>query len=113
MPRIKICKHKDCHNEATTAGYCRLHYIQNWKKIKKENEIKSAKRLNSYIESICQKHPDRYMEVIKKDIHNQDFDDHQGEQFGYEEESSNLFDEAAYDEDIIHLVKKLKIDKDY
>ncbi|MFH1873772.1 MAG: hypothetical protein ABH859_01110 [Pseudomonadota bacterium] len=112
MPRIKICKHKDCQNAATTAGYCRLHYLKNWKKIKREEEIKAAKTLNSYIESVCQKHPDRYMEVIKSDIRSKNFEDRLQETFGYEE-PENLFDDPACDEEITFVLKKLKIYKDY
>lgn len=114
MPRIKICKEKGCHDAATTAGYCRLHYLKNWKRIKKGHKEKAAKRLNAYIEHVVKKHPDRYMEIIKKDIRSPRFDKYIEEKFGYDEDDSeNIFSEPTYDEEIEKLIRDLKIEKDY
>ena len=39
MAKIRICKDEDCKNAATTAGFCRLHFLKNWKELKeKANE---------------------------------------------------------------------------
>lgn len=114
MARIKICKEPDCHNSATTAGYCRLHYLKNWKKIKDAHKQKAAKKLNSYIENIVKKHPERYMEIIKRDIRNPRFDKFIQESFGYEdEEIEDLFNEPTYDEEVEKLIHELKLEKNY
>ncbi len=115
MPRIKICKEANCHNAATTAGYCRLHYLKNWKKIKERRRQAAARKLNAYIESVVKKHPDRYMEVIKRDIRNPHFDKYIQETFGYddEDEASDIFGEPAYDEEVEKLIRDLKLEKDY
>ena len=110
MTRIRICKDPDCHNAATTGGFCRLHYLKNWKKIKEVGKKKAAKKLNAYIESVCQKYPDRYMEVIKRDIKDPDFETQAEE---HDESEGRLFDENNYDEEVEELIKKLKINKDY
>jgi len=112
MARIKICRQEGCHNAQTTAGFCRYHYLRNWKGIKKESEEKSAKRLNSYIESIYKKHPKKYVEEIKENINKGKYDiDEQNR--GDMDELYHLFNEPSYDEDIERLIKDLKIEKNF
>lgn len=113
MARIKICKESDCHNAATTAGYCRLHYLKNWKNIKSTEKRRAAKNLNAYIQSVCRKYPDRYMEVIKKDLRSPHFDKYIEENFGYDDEAEDIFNEPTYEEEVERLIKELKIEKDF
>lgn len=114
MTRIKICKESDCHNTATTAGYCRLHYLKNWKSIKTREKQRSADKLNRYIENICQKHPDNYVEIIKKDLRSPHFEKYIENTFGYDEEDvEEMFEKETYDEELDELLKQLRIEKDY
>ncbi len=114
MARIKICKEEGCHNSATTAGFCRLHYLKNWKKIKSTEKRRAAKNLNSYIENVCHRHPDHYMEVIKKDIRSPRFDKFVEETFGYEDDDvEDIFNEPTYEEEIEKLIKELKLEKNF
>lgn len=69
--KIKICIEENCHNAETTDGYCRLHYLKNWKLIKEKEKKKAADRLNKYVEGICKRNPDDYMSAVKKDIRNE------------------------------------------
>ena len=110
MARIKICKYEGCHNAQTTAGYCRVHYLKNWKTIKKEQQERAAKRLNRYIEAICKKHPKKYIEVIKDEINNDRIKraDDSSEELN---DLYHLFNEPTYEEDVERLIKDLKIDK--
>jgi len=110
MTRIKICKEPDCNDAATTAGYCRLHYLKNWKQIKNEERKKAAKRLNKYVESVVKKHPDRYVDVIKEDLRSPRFEKQIETAFGNDDESDNIFDEPNYDEEVRELIEKLKKD---
>lgn len=66
--KIKICLADNCNNAQTTGGYCRLHYLKNWKDIKEEQQRKAADRLNKYVDGICKKNPDDFMSVVKKNI---------------------------------------------
>ena len=84
MAHIKICKEEGCHNAATTRGYCRLHYLRNWKRIKDETRRRGAKKLNRYIEHVMKNHPDRYVEVIKKEIREPGFERYVEENFGFD-----------------------------
>lgn len=114
MAHIKICKEADCQNAATTEGFCRLHYLRNWKRIKDEARRKAARKLNRYIESVIRRHPDRYVEMIKKDLRSPSFDQYVAEHFGDEGEAEEIFqDEPTYEEEIERLIKQLKIEKGF
>lgn len=69
-----VCREVACEALATTASYCRLHYIKNWKKLKKKELILRERKLNQYIEELVSKYPDRYVEAIRQDLaSDQDF----------------------------------------
>lgn len=63
-----VCREVACEGLATTAGYCRLHYIKNWKKIKRKEIILKEGKLNQYIEELVAKYPDKYIEAIRQDL---------------------------------------------
>jgi hypothetical protein len=63
-----VCREVACEGLATTGGYCRLHYIKNWKKIKRKEVILREKKLNQYIEELVAKYPDKYIEAIRQDL---------------------------------------------
>lgn len=113
MGRIKICKEAGCKDAATTGGYCRLHYLRNWKKIKEARQRRRARKLEGYIQRVMRRHPKDYIEAIKRDIRSPGFERRVEEGFGTEEEDASLFDEPAYDEEIDEIIRKLKIEKGY
>jgi hypothetical protein len=63
-----VCREVACEGLSTTAGYCRLHYIKNWKKIKRKEIILKEGKLNQYIEELVVKYPDKYIEAIRQDL---------------------------------------------
>lgn len=63
-----VCREVACEGLSTTAGYCRLHYIKNWKKIKRKELILKEGKLNQYIEELVTKYPDKYIEAIRQDL---------------------------------------------
>lgn len=63
-----VCREVACELMATTGGYCRMHYIKNWKKIKRKEMILKEKKLNHYIEELVSKYPDKYIEAIRQDL---------------------------------------------
>jgi hypothetical protein len=64
------CREVACEGLATSAGYCRLHYIKNWKKIQRKVLILKEGKLNQYIEELVAKYPDKYIEAIRQDLAN-------------------------------------------
>ncbi len=113
MAKIKICAEPNCSNAATTEGFCRLHYLRNWKLIKEEVRQRAAKKLNRYIDHVMRKHPDKYVEIIKKDLRSPLFDRYIEESFGENAEAASPADEAAYEEEVEELIRQLKIEKGF
>ena len=63
-----VCREVACELMANTGHYCRMHYIKNWKKIKRKEIILKEKKLNHYIEELVSKYPDKYIEAIRQDL---------------------------------------------
>lgn len=64
----KLCSVQSCKKEASSQGYCRLHYISNWKHIRLNEKIKAERRLNAYVDRIAKKYPKDYLEKIKETL---------------------------------------------
>ena len=62
------CREKNCDNPASTNGYCRLHYIANWKQIKKNEAILTEGKLQVFIEDIVKKYSAKEIEGIIDDL---------------------------------------------
>lgn len=64
----RLCAHTGCTSSPSTKGYCRLHYISNWKHIQFNNQVKAERRLNDYIDKVAKKYPKDYLEKIKEGL---------------------------------------------
>lgn len=64
----KRCREPGCEHELLLGGYCRLHYIKNWRKIKRKEAILASGQLNNYVEELVSKYPDKYLDVIRQDL---------------------------------------------
>ena len=62
----KLCAHSRCRAQASADGYCRLHYLANWRHIKLNEKIKAEKRLNAFVDRIAKKYPKDFLEKIKE-----------------------------------------------
>jgi hypothetical protein len=62
------CREPGCEHDFTINGYCRLHYIKNWRKIKRKEAIIASGQLNNYVEELVSKYPDKYLDVIRQDL---------------------------------------------
>lgn len=113
MPKIRLCKEKECHNSRTTEGYCRLHYLRHWKQLRLEKRKKAADKLNRYVENLMKRNPKQYVEEIKKDLRSKDFEDRIESQFGPEEPPENLFEVPTSDEDLEGILDGIKIEKEF
>lgn len=116
MAKIRICKEPGCNNAQTTKGYCRLHYLKNWKEIKAAKQKESARRLNKYIENIVARHPDKYVEVLKKEIKSRRFEKNINEEYGGGEDLDDvykIFNDPGYEGEIEKLIHDLKIEEKF
>ena len=117
--KIRICKEPGCHNQQVTKGHCRLHYLKNWNEIKKVEKRRAAKNLNHYIDDICKKFPDRYLDVLKKDIESEGeaaevkTEEDTCDSLYYDEDLEGIFDDFNYDKNFDKLLDNLKYEDDY
>ncbi len=51
--RVRVCKQENCTNPQTTQGFCRLHYLLNWKTLREEKEKRAQKNLDRYVERMA------------------------------------------------------------
>ena len=112
--KIKICQEKGCRNVQTTKGHCRLHYLKNWKEIREEEKRKAGDRLNRYGEGSCKRHPDSYVDVIKRDLRREvNFDEGDGEALS-RDVLDEILDDLGFADDtsLEKLLSNIKLDKD-
>ena len=64
----EYCRVHDCDNEATTDGHCRFHYLALWKRNRIKAKILQGGKLDKYIEDLTSKYPDKYLEMLRKDL---------------------------------------------
>ncbi len=113
--KIKICIELRCKNTQTTKNYCRLHYLKNWKVLREETQKKAADRLNKYVDGLCKKNPEKFVDAVKKDIAS---DNEEVKSIGMEvsvDETDLLFGGSGLrdDESLDKLISDIKLDKDY
>jgi hypothetical protein len=51
--RVRVCKEENCNLAQTTQGFCRLHYLQNWKALREEKAKRAQKNLDRYVERMA------------------------------------------------------------
>lgn len=64
----RYCRVKDCDQVATVDGYCRYHYLLFWKKIQVRKKILSEGKLERYIEELTARYPDKFLDMLRKDL---------------------------------------------
>lgn len=113
--KIKICIEEGCQNAQTTKDYCRLHYLRNWKNIKETARLKAADRLNKYVDGLCKKFPEKYVDVIRRDIKTGKDDFGFDESASADEISEDVFGKSGFQDDdsIDRLISHIKVDKDF
>ncbi|MBI2343611.1 MAG: hypothetical protein HYV02_04690 [Deltaproteobacteria bacterium] len=114
--RIKLCKEEGCKNAQTTGGYCRLHYLRNWRQIKKEQQKAAAERLNRYVDRMARQHPGRVVEEIKKDLRTRSVESFADDAYSDDDASdalANLFADVDAQEEVERLLRELKIEKNF
>ncbi len=66
--RAPVCEQRGCRKPAVSHGYCRLHYLANWREIKEEDKLRAERRLNAYVDRLSKRYPADYLEKIKAGI---------------------------------------------
>lgn len=64
----RYCRVKDCDQLSAVDGYCRYHYLALWKRIQVRKKILSEGKLERYIEDLTARYPDKFLDMLKKDL---------------------------------------------
>lgn len=64
----RYCRVKDCDQIAMVDGYCRYHYLLLWRKIQIRKKILADGKLEKYVEELTARYPDKFLEMIRKDL---------------------------------------------
>lgn len=64
----RYCRVKDCDQLASVDSYCRYHYLLYWKRIQIRKKILSEGRLERYIEELTARYPDKFLDMLRKDL---------------------------------------------
>jgi hypothetical protein len=67
----RYCRVKDCDQLSTVDNYCRYHYLLFWKNIQVRKKILSEGKLERYIEELTARYPDKYLDMLRKDLRNE------------------------------------------
>lgn len=110
--KVKLCKEKNCKDPQTTAGYCRMHYLRNWKQIKEKQKKKAVENLNKYIDHIMSKNPDGYVDAIREDLRNFGQFTRKADSYFADDEYNDVMEEMGA-EDVERIIDTLKIDDTY
>jgi hypothetical protein len=68
----RFCAAEGCKLNATMGGYCRLHYLKNYRTIKAQEQAKAEKRLSTFIDRLAKKYPNDYLERLKEGIESEE-----------------------------------------
>ena len=99
----RFCRGTGCDQLAAVENYCRYHYLLFWKKIQARRKILSEGKLESYIQELTARYPDKYLEMLRKDLKSEkDFlaavqeleIDDSGVEAEYEDEAQSYIEEV-------------------
>jgi|GEM_PF-4314641 len=68
----EICREPACNCLATTAHYCRAHYIKNWAAIKEKEELIREGRLFEFVQELFDRHSELVIQMIRNDLSTQE-----------------------------------------
>lgn len=105
----KRCREAACDNEGIMGGYCRLHYIKNWRRIKRKEAILASGQLNNYVEELVKKYPDKYLDVIRQDLASEK----EWAKVVVDLELESSDDDAGADEEIDTVAEGVRHDRDF
>jgi hypothetical protein len=100
----RYCRVRDCDQLAIVDSYCRYHYLLFWKKIQVRKKILTEGKLQKYIEDLTARYPDKFLEILRKDLRSEkdfmaaimelELDEASSEDSNYEDEDRSFIDEV-------------------
>ena len=98
----RYCRVKDCDQLANVDSYCRYHYLLFWKNIQNRKKILSEGKLERYVEELTARYPDKFLELLRKDLRSekdftsaiQELEIDEGSDSEFEDEAQSYLDEV-------------------
>lgn len=97
----RYCRVRDCDQLAIVDAYCRYHYLLFWKKIQVRKKILTEGKLQKYIEDLTARYPDKFLEILRKDLRSEkdflaaimelELDEASNDDSNYEDEEDRSF----------------------
>ena len=84
--RVRVCDEAGCRELQTTSGFCRLHYIKNWREIVQERKLKAREKLSKFVEGMSERYGDDYVEVLQDTMGSDEQLKNRLHEFGFREE---------------------------
>lgn len=114
MVGIKICLEEGCKNQSAVNGYCRLHYLKNWKRLKQAEKKRVEDKLDKYVEGICRTQHE-YGARGRREVHDMGDISAIVRPDPAREELEDLFKDLGYrdESNIDKLISQIKLDKDF
>ncbi|MCB0378083.1 MAG: hypothetical protein KDD33_06290 [Bdellovibrionales bacterium] len=100
-----LCRVRDCDQPSVVEAYCRYHYLLYWKKIQIRKKILSEGKLEKFIEELTSRYPNKYLELIKRDLSTEADFMHAIQELEIDGSSSNESDEYDDDQSFIEEVR--------
>jgi len=110
--KIVICKRSGCFDMSTTIhGFCRLHYISGWKKLKSQEAKGQGKGLDEYMQELVGRFPEEFFERLRSEMDETSQSASEGDS-GEEASSdrSSIFDPDDGDEDMDTIIKGIRVE---
>lgn len=106
----KYCKEEDCKDHATTAGYCRLHYLETWVEEKKaqNNGDNDKMSIDELAHELLDQYPDEYIEEARNSGY--DYEGLNG--LSFDDELENLCERLGIGSEDLESLKKRLFSKD-
>ncbi len=108
--QIVICKQTGCHDISTTQGFCRLHFLASWKKLKTKEAKKKGIELAAYLEELGKRFPEEFLQKLRVEIEEMAEKEALGEADDSMDRSGGGFDQMEDDEDIETIIHGLKVE---
>lgn len=103
--KVKYCAQTECKETAVSNGYCRLHYLANWRELKSAKKDRAEKRLNAYVDRLQKKYPDDYIDRLKEGLEDEEKFKASVAELDLEHEEENSETEREYLEKFVRGVK--------
>ena len=107
--RIVICKTPGCFDMATVGGFCRLHYLSNWKKVKSKEAKSHGKGLEEYLQELATRFPEEYFDKLRAELEEMSSSD-SSDSSDDREERSSFYDTEDGDEDMDTIIKGIRVE---